>query len=291
MKPRSFSIMDDTPEEIIKTVVVPAIAQQSWSDLANFSQCCHLFFRSTEPALALRGVKKLLSHVRMADYDRAARFCDANPGLLLLKVKSSSHSKHVRSPLQLAIRLLDTRMWEMFWQKIAAHEHYKTLFVEQAKEQAKRYLCLQPLFAAYEAFHQQKSLHPADRNIEQALNHLGKMQLRLPMHMLKKFCNSPVNDAVDTFFNFSSLELMQNEVSLKYLASYLKSGPYALFRIALAGSAERATVVGEATVAPDYYWERCELDKLFWQDLYDAGINDLQRIEEYALKSNKSKSL
>ncbi|EKD55261.1 MAG: hypothetical protein ACD_60C00021G0003 [uncultured bacterium] len=112
-----------------------------------------------------------------------------------------SKSSDEISPLQLAFKLYDTRMWRVFRRLIDSTKfipggkHYNDLlkeFVKQAKEQ-KEHVDLKPLFAKYKNFTDQYALWMSKKlsgeDIIKAWLEVGKKQREvLPQHMLDEFC-------------------------------------------------------------------------------------------------------
>lgn len=243
---RQFKIEEDFPEEIVKTVLAPQIANRHFPSLVRLSETSHLFYRGSKELIEQKRAKKLLSLIIQAAWHKAEKICMSNPAVIFKYVTLRKDGKQKISPLRLAIKLLDTYMWNMFWEKIQDNNHYVKLFLKQARKQTK-HINLEPLFNGYAEFNKYYRLyvgcHTSWEIYWGALAELGVKQVKLlPTHMLIEFCRRG-NLKSDSDFNVESNHYPDlckigdytefgdfKYISIRSLAKHKLLGDFALFR-------------------------------------------------------------
>jgi hypothetical protein len=142
-----------------------------------------------QPTLEQRQAIILAKTVDLADYTLTNTIVSTNPRLMF---ECIHYSGMVISPLQLAFRNFDYKMWTLFLSEVENNKEDLKKFINQYDLQ-KTKIDLNPLFDAYITFMQQYKLwetgYLTNGEINKALVIFGQQQLAtLPAHMLKSFC-------------------------------------------------------------------------------------------------------
>lgn len=148
---------------------------------------------------------KLLHFVKEANYISANKIINTEP---LLMFQCARYQNETISPLKLAFKLLDTRMWEMFYDVIKHNAQFVAKFIKQADEQTEL-VDLKYFVDAYDCFvqahHSFAMENLTEKQLAQVWLQVGYVQrMVLPRHMLKEFSHknctwSPKSEFNDNF--------------------------------------------------------------------------------------------
>lgn len=159
------------------------------SGLAGSNTTLHTFF---QPKLVLlkTKIKKLLKDVVYANYDRVEKLIKQHPAWMFAHVSEDEDKKFI-SPLKYAIKVSDAYMLDLFRENIEMNPSFLLLFQQQSSQQKER-INLEPFFAEYQHYQNQRELwlknKISDDELEVAWLQVGiKQRDLLPGHMWKCF--------------------------------------------------------------------------------------------------------
>ncbi len=128
--------------------------------------------REEKDKLQRKLVPSLLQAIGNADHEKVKSMIDKHPFLIFV------HDEASISPLQYAFKLYDTKMWEIFYEKIKDNEEDVIRFFEQKRAQ-KDYIDLEGLAISDEDWKNEN-----ENENEIILKHLRNLEQRVPKHIL-----------------------------------------------------------------------------------------------------------
>jgi hypothetical protein len=142
-------------------VIFPSLDPISLTRIAATSKTMHHFF--DEPLK----IAKLHHCIIEANYSEAEKIVTANPEVIFHKIRYNSRTRI--SLLKLAIKILDTTMWEMFLNKIHGSNVLMKRFYEELREPI-QIVNLKFLLTAYDNYRKQQ-----ERLRDQEINNLARL--------------------------------------------------------------------------------------------------------------------
>lgn len=145
-------------------------------------------FKTSNKDKDSKNATNLLSDIKKFNFDAMERKIKKNPGLMFIQVMDDDNQ--YISPLQYALKTLNSWVWKIMYERIINDNELVNLFITQANQQ-REYINLDELLAAYKAYIDLVNANSKSSNVlimSPSLNaawlEIGKQQRLIPRHML-----------------------------------------------------------------------------------------------------------
>jgi hypothetical protein len=180
--------IENIPSDIISRYFPLNLNAKNLSAITQSSKTLHTLFK---PALT---ASKLLYCVINAYWEEAKNIITDHPMLMFQPVLLPNESAAI-SPLKWAFQILDSYMWQIFFERIKDNSEWLLLFYNQRLAQT-TYIDLEYIFSKYKdhiSLCKQTivcSYYTNVAKLQKSLSELGKLQSQLPIHFLKMLCGA-----------------------------------------------------------------------------------------------------